>query len=200
MSNEATSLPVPEAAMSKKRRPSMQGGPEASMSTTGPTIRRMSRLEQRMSFAAANRRMSHVSRLSSVSGVSIGIAGFKHQNKIANTYRMQPEKEERFNAAAAEKLIKSVLTRYLDGEKYDKMLCTSLSKNLSDVIKDRIKDQGFSPRYKYVCLVTMGQVKEQGMNIASRCLWSTETDNYASATFTKGDLFAVATLYALYFE
>jgi hypothetical protein len=55
-------------------------------------------------------------------------------------------------------------------------------------------------RYKYVCVVTIGQKKEQGMAVCSRCVWNTETDNYASASFSRGDLLAVATLYATYFE
>lgn len=156
----------------------------------------MSRVEPRGSVQY-NRRMSYASR-SSVSGQSWG--GPKHQVKVGNTYRMAPRPDEKFNSTAAERIMSGVMQSYLDGEKYDKFLCTNIAKNLADVIKDRMKDQNFSQRYKYVCVVSIGQKKDQGMAVSSRCVWNTETDNYASATFSKGDLLAVATLYACYFE
>ena len=124
----------------------------------------------------------------------------KPLTKLANTYRMAPRPEEKFNSSTAKRIMSGVLQSYLEGERYDKNLCTSLAKNLADVMKERMKDQGFSCRYKYVCVVTMGEKKEQGMAVCSRCVWNTDTDNYASASFSKGNLFAVATLYALYFE
>jgi len=39
------------------------------------------------------------------------------------------------------------------------------------------------PRYKIVVQVTIGEVKSQGVRVASRCLWDTESDNYASYSF-----------------
>ena len=38
-------------------------------------------------------------------------------------------------------------------------------------------------RYKVVVQTTLGQMKDQSVRIASRCLWGEETDNYASASF-----------------
>lgn len=129
-----------------------------------------------------------------------GLGGMKPVTRMANTYRMAPRPEEKFNASTAQRIMSCTLQSYLEGERYDKNLSISLSKTLADVIKERMKDQGFSQRYKFVCLVTMGEKKDQGMAVCSRCVWNTDTDNYASSSFTKGDLFAVATLYALYFE
>nr|KAG5709544.1 hypothetical protein BaRGS_001594 [Batillaria attramentaria] len=186
----------------KKRRQSQF---PADGATTGPNIRRMSRLEPRGSiqYGGANRRMSYASRHSSgtISGLSWGaLGGFKAQPKMANTYRMAPESSERFKAGTAERIMTGILESYLDGEKYDKTMCVSLSKSLSDVIKERMKDQGWSPRYKFVCVVTLGEAREQGLAVSSRCMWNTDTDSFASANYKKGNLFAVATLYALYFE
>lgn len=181
-----------DSAMSRKRRPSNVHELQA-----GPHIRRMSRMEPRPSVQY-NRRMSYASR-SSISGSWAGMH-MKPTTRLANTYHMAPKPEEKFNASTAERIMAGVMQSYLAGEKYDKFLCTNLAKNLADVIKDRMKDQSFSPRYKYVCLVTIGQKKDQGMAVSSRCVWNTDTDNYASATFSKGDLLAVATLYACYFE
>lgn len=79
----------------------------------------------------------------------------------------------------------------------------TLSKNMADVIKQRMKEQAFSKRYKYVCMVTIGERRGPrpfGVMVTSRCIWNTDTDNFASTSIKSKRLFAVATLYALYSE
>lgn len=39
------------------------------------------------------------------------------------------------------------------------------------------------PRYKVVVQSTIGELKDQGVRIASRCLWDTANDNYASVSY-----------------
>ena len=56
------------------------------------------------------------------------------------------------------------------------------------------------PRYKIVVQVVLGQSKNQGVKIASRCLWDTETDNYASYTYTSESLWCTAMVFGLYVE
>jgi hypothetical protein len=56
------------------------------------------------------------------------------------------------------------------------------------------------PRYKFVSHVMIGQNADQGINFASRSVWNTSTDNFASATYRNGSLFAIATVFAVYFE
>ncbi|GFR86519.1 Tctex1 domain-containing protein 1 [Elysia marginata] len=169
--------------------------------TTGPNIRRMSRLDARPSiqYGMSGRRMSHVSR-SSMSGTSFGIKEFKMPTSYQNTYRLEPHSSERFQSKKAKEVIKSVLESYLNGEKYSKDICGNLAQQLSEVIKGRIRELGFSTRYKLVCLVTIGQNRNQGVAVVSRSIWNTDTDNWASASYSSGDLFAVANIYATYFE
>lgn len=166
---------------------------------SGPSLRRYSRLEPRPSiqYGAGGRRMSQVSR-TSISGTSIGA---KHvlPVKIQNTYRLEPENTEKFNPETVRKMMSGVLASYLDGEVYEPKLCAKHTQELSDVIKKRVKELGF-PRYKLVCNVMIGQNGSQGMNYSSRCLWNKETDNFAEAVYSKGSLFAVATMFATYFE
>ncbi|XP_076093939.1 dynein light chain Tctex-type 5-like isoform X1 [Mytilus galloprovincialis] len=168
-------------------------------SISGPSLRRYSRLEPRPSvqYGASGRRMSQVSR-TSISGTSLG-AKLVIPVKIQNTYRLEPQQTEKFNAESVQKMMTGVLSSYLDGEVYDQKLCAKHSQELSDVIKKRVKELGF-PRYKLVCNVMIGQNSNQGLHYSSRCLWNKETDNYAEATYSKGSLFAVATMFATYFE
>jgi len=55
-------------------------------------------------------------------------------------------------------------------------------------------------RYKYVVLVTIGQKAGQSCDISSRCCWNTDYDTVASATFGTEMLYAVAIVYAIYYE
>ena len=40
------------------------------------------------------------------------------------------------------------------------------------------------PRYKIIVQVTIGELKDQGIRVASRCLWDVATDNYTSVSYT----------------
>lgn len=42
---------------------------------------------------------------------------------------------------------------------------------------------GPNSRFKIIVQTTVGEMKDQGIRIASRCLWDPTTDNYASCSF-----------------
>ena len=46
----------------------------------------------------------------------------------------------------------------------------------------------------------IGEKKEQGIRIGSRAIWDVDRDTTASVTYENPSIFAVANLYALYFE
>ena len=77
-----------------------------------------------------------------------------------------------------------------------------LSKDIADKIKGACKDILGMPhsRYKLIVQVTIGQTKDQGVRIVSRCLWDTATDNYASATYRGPHVWASALVFGLYTE
>ena len=117
--------------------------------------------------------------------------------KQENTYRMEPQPHEKFNSCTAQRVMEDLLEHHLGDEHRSR----SLSENLADTMVRLMKDQGFSRRYKYVCFLTIGQKNSShAMQICSRCLWAANTDNYASVTYAKKDLFAVAVMFATYME
>jgi hypothetical protein len=73
-----------------------------------------------------------------------------------------------------------------------------LSKDIADKIKEKIKSTLNIPRYKLVTQVTIGQSKDQGVRITSRCLWDTATDNYATASFQNQHIWASVIFFGLY--
>ena len=119
--------------------------------------------------------------------------------KVENTYQLGPAEDQKFSVVQVEKKISSILNSYLDGEVYEERKCNMLARNLSDVIKARVKDMDI-PRYKIVCLVTMGKLADECLQFASRCVWSAETDNYASKTYRNNSLFCTVVVYGMYFE
>jgi len=76
----------------------------------------------------------------------------------------------------------------------------SLSKDIADKIKTKCKNTLNLPRYKLIVQVTIGQKKDQGVSITSRCLWDTSTDNYASVSYQDAFIWASALVFGLYIE
>ena len=74
---------------------------------------------------------------------------------------------------------------------------SSLEKAL--VIKDTVKELNYE-RYRIMCIVSIGQLDEQGIQLVSRCVWDTNRDTSASGSYKNKSLFAVATVFAVYLE
>ena len=115
-----------------------------------------------------------------------------------NTYIMEQE-GAKFNKKAVEDCIKEVLSKHLEEEEYDSRSSRQMAKTLSTLITNRVKALDF-PRYKIVCLVTIGELKDQGLRVASRCLMDPEKDRYASGSYQNKSLFCVANVYGMYYE
>lgn len=74
----------------------------------------------------------------------------------------------------------------------------TLSKGIADKIKEQCITMMNIPRYKIIVQVTIGQMKDQGVKITSRCLWDTTTDNYATVSFRNQHNWASAIVFAMY--
>lgn len=105
---------------------------------------------------------------------------------------------------AIESRITHILESRLNGMKYNPLHCKEMSKSLAEEIKKQVKTNYDLTRYKLVCVVNMGEIKlfspNASVRFGSRCLWNTMFDNFASSFYQNNDLFAVATLYAVYFD
>ncbi|GAQ87714.1 hypothetical protein KFL_003720050 [Klebsormidium nitens] len=119
-----------------------------------------------------------------------------------NTYITSPEgygKDQVFQSSKVRSVIKEVLQSMLAQLEYDPLKAAQTAKELSDQVKDRVKELGYA-RYKLLVQVTIGEKKGQGIRLASRCMWDTSTDNCASESFETEAIFCVAQVYGLYFE
>ena len=55
-------------------------------------------------------------------------------------------------------------------------------------------------RYKLVCIVHIGQRGNQEIKVGSRCLWDARLDTFISVEYQNTSLFAIATVFGIYFE
>ncbi|KAL8566799.1 hypothetical protein ACOMHN_005750 [Nucella lapillus] len=117
--------------------------------------------------------------------------------RYENTYQTEPR--QRFPYGEVKSLMQDALDGYLAEEKYEPELCRQMSKTLSEVIKARVKEL-MIPRFKIICLVHIGQLGDQSLRISSRCLWDQNNDTYACSEFRNKSLYAVASVFGVYYE
>ncbi|EDO44337.1 predicted protein [Nematostella vectensis] len=122
-----------------------------------------------------------------------------HHQKVRyeNTYKLEPDK--RFNVQEVKEIMEETLEESLKDEKYDAIKCRGMSRSLSQTICERVKLLGFK-QFKIVCTVTIGEMNNQGIRVASRFLWNEKHDNWVDSVFRSNELFAVAVVYAVYQE
>mmetsp|Transcript_20612 Transcript_20612/g.40819 ORF Transcript_20612/g.40819 Transcript_20612/m.40819 type:complete len:146 (-) Transcript_20612:216-653(-) len=142
----------------------------------------------------------------SLSGADID-PGTKTIEVFLPTYRLKPEENEKFYPSKAKLIMTSVLEEELRDRIDEKSVedwadfgddFESLTKEISDKIKQKCKAELNIPRYKIIVQVTIGQMKNQGVSVGSRCLWDTATDNYASARFQNQYIWASAVVFGIY--
>ena len=128
---------------------------------------------------------------------SLTCRDYDRKQPIQNTYRTEPKRK--FPEGEVREIIKNSLEGMLSEQTYSAKECGFLTKLLSSRIIEQVKSLNIE-RYKLVCLVNVGSKHNQGLMVASRCLWNAEYDTHVTAIAENGTLFAVATVYAVYFE
>ena len=97
-------------------------------------------------------------------------------------------------------IIRTVLEEELKEKSYDCTTIPKLALTLSDRIKEKVKQIIDLPRHKLLSFVTIGEMKDQGVRVGSRCIWNPSWDRLASASYNNHSLFAVGVVFVTYFE
>ncbi|CAH1242754.1 dynein light chain Tctex-type 5-B-like [Branchiostoma lanceolatum] len=116
---------------------------------------------------------------------------------VENTYRTEPD--VKFPVRKVREIIKDVLESRLEKGRYKPEDSNELAKELSEVIKSRVKALQV-PRYKLVCFVHLGTGKKSEVHASSQCIWNPDIDSYADFTFTNQQMFAVGIVWGMYYE
>ena len=104
----------------------------------------------------------------------------------------------RFKPSRAKEVIAGVLRARLVGAVYHPDNTPQACKDLSDEIRNRLKAEPWSERYRYVVQVFLGEQKGEGIRLAARCLWDESMDNHASDVFSNESIICVASAYGVY--
>ena len=116
---------------------------------------------------------------------------------VLPTYVMRPPEPQRFSPSKARNICRKTLENALEDRVYEAESTKELVASLGDKIKMELECLDY-PRYKLLVQVTIGQICDQGVNIASRCLWDVAQDNYASTSFINSSIWANAMVFAVY--
>uniref|UniRef100_UPI00398F6ABB dynein light chain Tctex-type protein 2-like isoform X1 n=1 Tax=Pristiophorus japonicus TaxID=55135 RepID=UPI00398F6ABB len=119
------------------------------------------------------------------------------KQRVANTYKMVPDKE--FDFAAVERRVDELLKDKLKFMEFNINSCKALTLSLSDDIRAIAKELA-PDRFKLIARVFFGEMKNQGLTIASRFLWDPEHDSWCASLYRTNTFFVVGTVYAVYFE
>lgn len=130
---------------------------------------------------------------------AVAAAAAKPKVRLENTYRTCPDDKQQFSSCKAEILIREVLQSQLAGQTYSAVKAPALVAALSERVKAAVKGL-HCERYKLVANVLVGPVSEQGLVVASRCLWDCATDTSSTVSYSSANIFAIATVFAVYFE
>ncbi|XP_038671804.1 dynein light chain Tctex-type protein 2-like [Scyliorhinus canicula] len=119
------------------------------------------------------------------------------KQKMANTYKLVPDKE--FNFTAVKKRVDVLLEVKLRDKDFEthnmKALTLSLSEDIRAIAKELAPE-----RFKLIARVFCGELKNQGIVLASRYLWDPEHDTWCESLFQTNSFFVMGTVYALYYE
>eukprot|EP00040_Diaphanoeca_grandis_P011226 m.57490 g.57490 ORF g.57490 m.57490 type:complete len:124 (+) comp22392_c0_seq1:150-521(+) len=115
-----------------------------------------------------------------------------------NTYKIRPEYHAKFKQVMVQETIQNVLKFHLENKQYDSEKALEWSQTISDDVKDKIKEMNLD-RYKVIVQCVIGEQRGGGAKVACKCLWDSDTDNYAQHVFTNESLFCVTAAYGVYY-
>ncbi|CAM9155216.1 unnamed protein product [Phaeothamnion confervicola] len=118
---------------------------------------------------------------------------------VLPTYIMAPEEDERFYPSHVRAIADKLVRSELEGKVYDEEEAKEWCLNIADAIREGLRQLNM-PRFKIVVQVNIGQALDQGVRVASRCLWNTSTDNYASSSFRNQSVWCSAMVFGVYTE
>jgi hypothetical protein len=80
----------------------------------------------------------------------------------SSTYTIRPNFKEKFRPSLVKDIIYKVLYEHLNEKQYSMSEAESLIKQMTDTIKDKLKDLNLK-RYKYVVQIVLGEQRGEGV-------------------------------------
>ncbi|XP_067828942.1 dynein light chain Tctex-type 5-like [Heptranchias perlo] len=106
---------------------------------------------------------------------------------------------EKFCTFPVQKFLEEYVPDKLKSVSYSPALAGRLAKEMSEEIKEFAKG-ALPPRYKLVCVVTVGERSNEDVLLTSRALWDSYADTFASHGYENSTVFCAASIFAVYCE
>jgi hypothetical protein len=114
-----------------------------------------------------------------------------------NTFSLRPEHKRRFKPQDVKAVIRQVLVSKLEGVDYNADAVINLIKEITDTVRDKVRDLDYR-NYKILVHCLVGEQRGEGLRMGSKCFWDADTDNVAEEVYTTKQLFAVCCVYGIY--
>ncbi|VDD79373.1 unnamed protein product [Mesocestoides corti] len=118
-------------------------------------------------------------------------------------YIIRPDINNRFRPSKVREIMYDILKQQLADAKYDYekipgFLSVYMTKSLSELIRDELRNNSGYYRYTFLVQVVIGEQKGQGVKASCRCYWDSDTDGYAEVCYLTPSLFCVAVAFGVY--
>lgn len=120
------------------------------------------------------------------------------EQELLHSYSIRPKISQKFRPAEVKELLHSILLTNLADQEYNSETFTELAKQITIQIKEKLKTLNYD-RYKFVVQCVVGEQKGAGVNMSGRCMWDSDTDNFAESIYMNESLFCVAAAYGVYY-
>ena len=126
----------------------------------------------------------------------------KKKEEPKRNYEIRPKLVVKFTKDKVYDKIKNILDQKMEQmkERYNHEQATQLNKEISDTIRDELKDDKLNfKRYKIMVHCIIGEKKGQGIKIGCKCMWDTTCDAAVSASWESEYTYAFVIAYGVYF-
>ncbi|KAL0869794.1 hypothetical protein ABMA27_006016 [Loxostege sticticalis] len=113
------------------------------------------------------------------------------------TYQLNPRK--RFSEEKVQKILKDIVDTELAEAEYSEKTVPELTLNLAETVKNAIKEENFN-RYRIIVVVTIGQRRQQGVQMFHSFLWDHERDMFVCTNYENPHIFANVVVYGVYLD
>eukprot|EP01029_Cantina_marsupialis_P029750 TRINITY_DN782130_c0_g1_i1.p1 TRINITY_DN782130_c0_g1~~TRINITY_DN782130_c0_g1_i1.p1 ORF type:complete len:125 (+),score=15.37 TRINITY_DN782130_c0_g1_i1:68-442(+) len=120
------------------------------------------------------------------------------EKEIQASVQIRPSFRDKFPVSAVKGIMSAIMKKKLYKQEYGSEDATRWTKEISDEIRDGVKELELK-RYKICVNVVVGEQRGQAIQVGCRCFWDEEADNLATEKFVSDKLFCVATCYGVYY-
>ncbi|XP_028168984.1 dynein light chain Tctex-type 5-like [Ostrinia nubilalis] len=113
------------------------------------------------------------------------------------TYQLNPRK--RFSEERVQKILKELVDTELAEAEYSEKTVPDLTLSLTETVRNAIKEENFN-RYRIIVVVTIGQQRQQGVQMFHSFLWDHERDMFVTTNFENPHIFANVVVYGVYLD